>query len=176
MTKFEQSVPQYVTGNLPADQLPAVAILGLQDGFDSSSLWILAGLGKNELTPDIEKYYYAALKELNIAVPDLRLATLQYALIIVRQIINGEKDIVDGIAEIHYKVLRRYDFWSEIKNYVYDSIYFNTLYGLLVTYEDLQYEHVEGVADKSEEMNNVKAEMHSALIEWNDVMKSYPGL
>jgi hypothetical protein len=45
---FRQEITKYVTGNLTIDQLSAVGVKGLEEGLDTPSFCILAGLSKNE--------------------------------------------------------------------------------------------------------------------------------
>ncbi|MBK7432340.1 MAG: hypothetical protein IPI62_15855 [Bacteroidetes bacterium] len=49
----------------------------------------------------------------------------------------GKKDVILGTKEMCHNALDSYDFISETKKYVYDSISFETVYGLFVTHEEL---------------------------------------
>jgi len=45
---FRQQISKYVTGNLTTEQLPDIAVTGLEEGLDTPSLCILAGLSKKK--------------------------------------------------------------------------------------------------------------------------------
>jgi hypothetical protein len=70
-------------------------------------------------------------------LPDIRKAAIEYALAIVDEIVESQKDVIDGIREIHDKALNSYDFPSENKQYCYDSIGFENAYGLFVSFDEL---------------------------------------
>jgi hypothetical protein len=97
---FRQLLAKYVTGNLPPDNLPKLAVTAMEEGIDSPSLHILAGLEKAEDSLTFERYFFLALKELAIQLPDKRQAALIYALAIAEEIISGKKELIAGIAEI----------------------------------------------------------------------------
>ncbi len=127
---FRQQIAKYVTGNLTTEQLPDIGVSGLEEGLDTPSLCILAGLRKTESPFQIDHYFKLTLEELNIKFPDKRQAAIEYALAIVDEILDGKKDVIIGTREIIYKAIDSYDFFSETKQYCYDSIGFETAYGL----------------------------------------------
>ena len=104
---------------------------------DTPSLCILAGLDKNENPFQIEQYFKLALEELKFELPDRRQAAIEYSLEIVDEILDGEKDIIKGLSEIHFNAIESFDFFSETKEYCYDSIGYEIVYALFDTYEDL---------------------------------------
>ena len=167
---FRQLIAKYVTGNITIDQLPQIGIIALEEGLDSPSLYILAGLEKNESSYVIERYLELTLEELNIVMPNKRQAALEYACAIADEIISGEKELIAGVAEIKKKAIDSYDFWSESKHYVYDSIFFEKVYGLYVEYDDLLDAKVDWTEDKSNEelMLEVKEQMFDELIKWTE--------
>jgi len=167
MMNFRQQLAKFVTGNITTDQLPMVGMKGLEQGLDSSSLRILAGLGKDENPFVIEHYFNLALEELKIEFPDRRQAAIEYSDAIIEEIFRGGKDIITGINEI-INSIGSYDFLSESLNYCYDSIGFEKLYGLFDTYNELL------VADKpwqpnktnNELIEDVKIQLEIELRKW----------
>ncbi len=139
---FKQLLAKYVIGNITTEQLPELAVVVLEDGLQSPSLCILAGLSKDESPSLIEHYFKLTLEELNIVLPNKREAAIEYALTIVDEILAGEKEIISGSRELVYKAIDAYDFYSESKQYSYDSIGFDKAYGLFDTFEELS------IADK----------------------------
>lgn len=88
---FRQQIAKYVTGNLTTDQLPDIGVKGLEEGLDTPSLCILAGLDKHESPFQIEHYFKMTLDELKIVLPDKRQAAIEYAFAIVDEILEGKK-------------------------------------------------------------------------------------
>jgi hypothetical protein len=171
---FNQLLAKYVTGNLPTDQLPNIGIVGIEEGLDSPSLLILAGLGKNEALYEIEHYFNRTIEELKIELPDKRKASIELASAIIDEILLNEKDLVVGLREIRDQVLYNYDFYSESKNYCYDSIGFEKIYGLYDSFEDLSTVDYSLQLLKSNKqlMSELKAELLSELKTWNEKIKN----
>jgi hypothetical protein len=171
---FKQQIAKYVTGNLTTDQLPDIGVIGLQEGLDTPSIRILAGLSKNENPFQIEQYFRQSLKELKIELPDKRQAALELALAIVDEILEGKKDIIEGTSEIKYKAIDSYDFHSENKQYCYDSIGFHTAYGLYDTYDELSTADRPWEVEKTNEqlMKEVKEQLLEELRKWKHEIQS----
>ena len=106
-----------MTGNATTSQLPDIAIIGLEEGLDSPSLQILAGLNKNENPFQVDDYFRRTLQELNIKLPDKRQAAIEFGIVIAEQIIAGKIDLIIGTKQIIDKAINVYDFFSETKSY-----------------------------------------------------------
>jgi len=168
---FKNLIAKYITGNLPPENLPSIALEYVKEGYNSSSLLILAGLDKNDGTSEIDKYFRLALQELNIIIPDKRLAVLQCAYYSAVGVLEGKEDIFWGIMGI-ISILKKYDFYSETKHYVYDSIFFEHVYGLFDQYDDLVNSWVDGKSDENF-ASSVKMEMFAALKSWCEKIRPY---
>jgi hypothetical protein len=92
---------------------------------------------------------------------------LEYALAITEEVIEGSKDLIIGIKEIKNQAIDSYDFYTETKEYVYDSIGFESLYGLYVTYDDLTDINPPLKSDLAS-IEDVKEEMFDELKKWQD--------
>jgi len=168
---FKQHIAKYVTGHLTTSQLPELAILGIEEGYESESLFILAGMSKNDNGFEIQEYFKKALAELNLELPDRRNAALEYTTGITQDILNEKKDLFEGLKEIKSGALDSYDFFSETKKYVYDSIGFETIYGLYDTYDDLLNPLCKWDSKKS--METLKNETRTELMgNWKSGMKN----
>ncbi|MEO8416532.1 MAG: hypothetical protein ABI472_22905 [Ginsengibacter sp.] len=163
-----------MTGNATISQLPDIAIVGLEEGLDSPSLWILAGLNKNENPFQVDDYFRRTLQELNIKLPDKRQAAIEFGIAIAEQIIAGKIDLIIGTKQIIDKAIHNYDFFSETENYCYDSIGFETVYGVYYNYEDLVYADHPWQVDKTNEelLTEVKAELLEELRKWIEKYKN----
>jgi hypothetical protein len=171
---FRQQIAKYVTGNLTTDQLPDIGVTGLEEGLDTPSLCILAGLSKNENPFQLDHYFKRTLEELNINLPEKRQAAIEYAMAIVDEILDGKIDVIIGTREIRYKAIGNYDFFSESKQYCYDSIGFETAYGLFVTYEELSNADRSWQTEKTNEllMTETKTLLFEELKKWKDKIKN----
>ncbi|MBD1393139.1 hypothetical protein [Mucilaginibacter glaciei] len=162
---FLQLLSKYVTGNFPTDRLSEIGVVALSENLDSPSLRILAGLGKNESSSVVEHYLKLSLQELKIVMPGKRKAALIYALFVTNEIISGVKELTEGISEIKSKAIDSFDFRSETKMYVYDSIGFEELHGLYVTYDDLTDINPPLKTDH-DNIIEVKKQLQNALTSW----------
>ncbi|RYE22708.1 MAG: hypothetical protein EOP45_07805 [Sphingobacteriaceae bacterium] len=159
---------------MTTEQLPGIAVTGLEEGFDTPSLCILAGLSGNQNPFQIDHYFKRTLEELNIELPDRRQAAIEYALAIVDEILDGKKDVITGTREIRYDAIDSYDFFSESKKYCYDSIGFENAYGLFDTFEELTNADRAWQAETTNEqlMIKTKSELLDELIKWHHNLKN----
>lgn len=163
---FQYLLKKYFSGNLSFDDLPQLAIAALLEGYDTPALIILAGLDKTDEAFEKEKYFNEVLKELNISILSKRDACISYALVITDEIIAGRKEVIKGVDEIYRQAILNYDFYSENKNYVYDSINFERVYGLYNDYDDLQDTWMDDEISKQEMIEEIKGELLEELIVW----------
>lgn len=56
---------------------------------------------------------------------------------IVEEILDNKKGVIIGTRKIHYMAIDSFDFFSESKQYCYDSIGFETAYELFDTFDKL---------------------------------------
>ena len=176
---FKQLIAKYITGNIPPHEMPEFAYSGMKEGYDSPSLHILAGLEGIEDSCETDKYFKSALSELNLIIPDSRQAVLLYASALAEQIINNKTDVYLGVKEIIDTAISKYDFNSENKQHVYDSIFFGEVYSTYYAYEDvsnnhLTYYNTDWIKNKSNEelVIEVKATLFEALKVWDGKVKS----
>jgi hypothetical protein len=175
--KFRQGIISYVLDKAASDQLPAIAVRGLEEGLDTPSLRILAGMKASDYPSEIQHYFQRSIEELNIVLPDKRQAALEYALSIVQETLEGSKDVISGMKEIRYDAIDSYDFFSESKHYCYDSIGFEKAYGLFDTYEELSTADRpwDSVKTNQELMGDVKSQLFEELKKWKTVLEGEIG-
>lgn len=135
---FRQNISRFVTGDISLRSLPDIAIQALEQNLDTPSLRILAGLSENENEFVIDKYFKDTLKELSIDLPDKRQAAIEVGLAIAEEIFAGRQEVFEGVQKIKWKSIDAYPFYEETKNYCYDSIGFEKVYGLFDTIDDLR--------------------------------------
>ena len=148
---FERQLAKYVIGIISTSQLPELALKGLEEGFQSDSLIILAGLSKNENSCIINQYFEMALFELKITLPEKRKASLILIEEIIEEINGGEKDIIQATGEIINTLMLTFDLEFETTKYCVDKIGFASIYGLYYTYDDIMESDHSWYKDRSNE-------------------------
>ncbi len=86
---------------------------------------------------EIEAYFFATLRELNLPLPDKRCAALTVAKAISEEIISGTRPVWEGVQKLLDEAINRYSFEEEDKKYVYDGICFSEVYGLFYSIDEL---------------------------------------
>ena len=166
---FSQQIAKYVTGNLTTSQLPEIGLLGLQEGLDSESLVILAGLSTNDNPFEIQEYFDKSIEELEIEIPEKRQAALIYAVGLIEEIVNGKLQIIKGICEIRNNAIDSYDFFDESVKYCYDNIGFENLYGLFDSYFDVKECGNRWNEKKIGKLTDeIKSEFLTELVKWKE--------
>jgi hypothetical protein len=135
---FRQNIARLITGEIHLRAMPGVAVEALEEGLDTPSLRILAGLSEDENEFLIERYLQDTLNELAIKLPDKRKAAIEIGLAIANKILEGKTELFQGVDDIKCKAIDAYSFYEETKHYCYDSIGFEKVYGLFCTIEDLR--------------------------------------
>ena len=91
------------------------AIACLEDGFDSKSLRLLAGMDKtHSIRADFEELFRRSLQELDLKYLDKKEFLLNYAKEVARQIISNEIESVEAVEKI-YKVYVRLNYLVELE-------------------------------------------------------------
>jgi hypothetical protein len=97
-----------VLGQLPAEDIPAIAVDALVDGLDTPTLRVLAGLVDG--TPaDARELFAAAVHELQLPSMDGNAAALVVVRHLAGEVVNGRVALSSGLSEI-YSILRH--FWD----------------------------------------------------------------
>ena len=167
---FRQELTAYAASDRTSDQLPDIAMIALEEGLDTPSLRILAGMSKNDNPFEIEKYFKHTLEELRVQLPDDREAAVGYAVLITDQILSGDEDVIIGARNIFNIALHNFPFEKETKKYIYDSIGLAKIYGLLDIYDDVRDADRPWKKDRTNEqlMDGVKAELLAELKRWRE--------
>jgi hypothetical protein len=162
-------------GKISLHALPDIALQALEQGLDTPSLRILAGLSDHENEFVIDRYFKDTLLELSIELPDRRQAAIEVGLAIADEIFDGKRTIYEGVRDIECQALDAYPFYQETKNYVYDSISFEKAYGLFDTIDDLRdpgsAQWQAGKTHQEPEQALTK-DLLTELKRWSEVMKN----
>lgn len=68
--KFKEKICKYVLGEYSYSHLPQLALDALVEGYESESLYILAGMSDNDPTYERQKYFEKALAEISFTLPN----------------------------------------------------------------------------------------------------------
>ncbi|PXY02563.1 hypothetical protein DF185_00270 [Marinifilum breve] len=68
--KFKEKICKYVLGEYSYSHLPQLALDALIEGYESESLYILAGMTDNNPTYERQKYFEKALTEISFSLPN----------------------------------------------------------------------------------------------------------
>jgi hypothetical protein len=158
--KFKQLIAKYYFEQYPSDNLQDIALKGLEEGLDSPSLCILAGLEENETPSIIDHYFEQTLIELDIQLPRSKKEALEYAASIIDEMCAGNLNVVEGTYDIMVNVLERFSIIGEDKFYYCDSIGFEKAYGLYFTYDDLSKADYDWQPGKSNQQLMTEVEKH----------------
>jgi hypothetical protein len=118
-------IDKYALGRLLADDLPAVAVQALENGYDSPSLRQLAGADASN-PQQIRSLFLKALDELNLPLPSAREAGLSLARSIANEVLEGTVMPYEGAKRIWHEVYVYFPELKELKLFV----------GLASEYED----------------------------------------
>ena len=105
-SSFEETLSWWVLDLIESSHLAKAGVSGLEEGFDSPSLRVLAGLEKSE-SDRAEALLRQAAIELGVNVPDRPDAAKHLARRLSERILRGELDAFDGarrLAEISLAV------------------------------------------------------------------------
>ena len=97
---FELHIASFALGHKSTSELPTIALVGLQQGLDSESLLVLAGMSSSDNSFEIEFYFRSALKELGIQLPNKQDATIKLAKFFVDEVLDGKITVIEGVSRI----------------------------------------------------------------------------
>jgi hypothetical protein len=115
--KLKDAANAYILGDVSADDLPAVAVQALEDGYDSLALRQLALAGQLD-SHERRVLFCRALEEVGLSIPSRREAGLAAARSIAEGILNGTTMPYPGAKEIWSKVYTRCPELAELKAFV----------------------------------------------------------
>ncbi len=148
--------------------LPEIALQGLEEGFESPSLIMLAGLSSNENPFKMEEYLKKAMQELNLNFLDKELLAFSLIRATAKKILNDEVEPYEGCQFIFEQVLDSIDLRKRDIKYVYEGIGLAEIYGLYIQIYELKYDSVllNDLRSKEEHIEEAKEMIKSKFSEW----------
>lgn len=162
---FKEKIANFVLGNHSIVQLPEIAIVALNEGLESESLLILAGMSNKDNTFEIETCFKKSIEELGYELPN-KISSAKIVLeFYLRLILIKNEKAFDIMSIINNKIYRQFDWEKEPKRkgkkYVGDEL---GLERMFTWYRELQDLEDNGVLlffkDLPKEKQKEKFEWH----------------
>jgi len=139
---FYLDILRFEFGEFSVSDLPGIAARGLEQGYDSSGLRILAAYEGTPYYPsEIRVAYDRTIRELGLAIPSRRDIAIELIEETLRQVVSGDIAAHEGAKRvaIHLYYATVPEGW--VGKYVGDAIGIAALYGLQDTVDDLRESH-----------------------------------
>jgi hypothetical protein len=159
---FLQKISAYSIRFIEESELPDLAITGLEEGFDSPSLRMLASHNSADNPFLLKEYFKNSLLELGIREPSPIDATKYIVEFHADRIINGELDPLEGFEEIDYTVMNSSLSYSKLD---LDECYAEFLSISEVANDGLQLHTALGLS-KEEYIDDGKKQLTEDLRQW----------
>jgi hypothetical protein len=112
---FIEMIANYKLGNFSWSHFPEIAMAALNEGFESDSLFILAGMNKNENTFELEQYFKSSLAELHISLPEFHTAAKILLKYYLNEMVIHEENAYNIVTIIDNNIYRQVN-WEEELN------------------------------------------------------------
>jgi hypothetical protein len=125
---FIERISNYVLGNLTTKDLPKIGEIALLENLESESIFILAGMNKNDNSFQILEYFNKSLKELNINPPNKIEASKILIKYYLNQIIQNPNNAYEIMMKIDNEIYKNINFETSQKKYVGEELNLEHLY------------------------------------------------
>lgn len=115
---FKENIANLVLENVSVSALPKIALTALEDGIESESLLILAGMKENDNAFETEEFYKLALDELNILIPGKLDAGKTLLTFYLENIVSNSDKSYELMIKIDNEVYKKIN-WEEISTIEY---------------------------------------------------------
>ncbi|TMI62598.1 MAG: hypothetical protein E6H07_14385 [Bacteroidetes bacterium] len=111
---FHQKLSAYTLSFLTDKDLPDIAMTGLEEGYDSESLRILAGHNVTDNSFVLRDYFRTALKELGLRLKERREALINVVAFYAKSIIDKKTDTYPELEKLN-EIINKTEFdWDDI--------------------------------------------------------------
>jgi len=160
---IEESIAKLNLGEMRLSQFPVIAMSQLENGIESESLIILAGMSKKDNSFEIKEYLNKVIEELNVSVYKSNDAAFILANFYVQEYKSGKTNINEAISRIKNDCWENSNVEIENTKYIYDSIKFEKVIGTWYEYNEID-EHTDWVKRSKKSFSHIKVEMEEELI------------
>lgn len=109
---FREKIANYTLGNYSSKDLPDIATSGINQGLESNSLYVLAGLNEQDNSFEIDQYFNRSLIELEILLPNELEAANILLSYYLRQIISSPNQAFELMSKIDNQIYNKID-WNK---------------------------------------------------------------
>lgn len=160
---IEESIAKFNLGEVSLSQFPAIAMNQLENGIESESLIILAGMSEKDNPFEIKEYLNKVIDELHVNVYESNDAAFVLANFYVQEYKSGMTNINEAISKIKNDCWENSNVEIESTKYIYDSIQFGKVIGTWYEYNEID-KHTDWVKRSKKSVSQVKSEMEEELI------------
>jgi len=173
---LEVSIAKFNLGEMSITQFPKIAMEQIENGIESESLIILAGMGEKDSAFEIKEYLDAAIDELNITIYKSNEAAYILANYYVQECKNGNLHINEAIYKIKNECWESDLVKITSEKYIYDSIKFEKIIGSWYEYNEID-EFIDWVKKSKKSIPQIneelEEELYNNLLHWeNNFLKS----
>jgi hypothetical protein len=175
MMNFQEKLANYVLGNLTRSYFPDIALTALNEGIESESLLILAGMTDRDNTFELQKYFEGSLIELAITLPNKTEAAHLLLRYYLGEMISHPDKAFEAMYKIDNDIYHQVDWQQELgvkdKKFVGDELGLERLY---TWYRELQDFEDNGMLLYFNELprDKQKEKFQERLVEEAKVLKS----
>ena len=177
---LEASIAKLNLGELSLSQFPEIAMKALEEGIESESLVILAGINDSENSFEIREYLDCVIKELGIISHQSLSAGFVLANAYVESFKIKEIDIIECIYRIKNECWDNCQNEIESNEYLYDGIKFDKIIGPWYEYNEIDVRTAwvkESGKSVSQLKLEIKQDLENMILKWqseylNDKIKS----
>lgn len=168
---FEEYIAKLNLGELSVSEFPAIAWKLIEEGTESESLIILAGMHHLDNKFEIHYYLNCAIDELEIMSPQSLDAAFILANAYVNKVKSGELNVIEAISLIVNQCWDNCNDQIESKKYLYDGVNFEEIIGPWYEYSEID-EYTQWIKYSRKTLDQVKCEieneLNDALVKWQE--------
>lgn len=111
---FREKIAYYCLGNYNRSHFPNFAQTAIEEGFESESILILASMSDRENVFELQQYFDASLRELNISLPSKYLSAQILLIYYLNTMIDNPICAYDFMIKIDNEIMKQVDWASEL--------------------------------------------------------------
>ncbi|WP_041628033.1 hypothetical protein [Owenweeksia hongkongensis] len=103
---FQEKISDFVLGNRTISQTPDIALTALNEGIESKSIIILAGMSDRDSPFELQQYFDHALRETKITLPTKLDAARKLVKYYLKQLISAPQETYSILIKLDNKVYK----------------------------------------------------------------------
>ena len=159
---LKESIAKMNLGELTISQFPKIAMDRLQNGVESESLIILAGMNENDNTFEIKEYLDKTLQELKIKSYSKLDSAFILANYYINKTRNGEINAVECVSKIKNECWGNCESLINSNKFLYDGVQFHEIIGSWYEYIEID-EQPKWLKESEKTISEIKTEIENQL-------------